>query len=110
MFRRIFSILLVTVFLFAGIGMSLAQEGKGNARKGKYTYRKACRTCHTEGGSAKDLSPIDKTQAQWEEIFKNLDKLKCKDEWKKVAAEDQTDIYAHLWGHAFDSPSPEKCQ
>ncbi len=110
MFRRIFSILLVTVFLFATIGMSLAAGDKGNARKGKYTYRKACRTCHAEGGSAKDLSPIDKTQAQWDEIFKNLDKLKCKDEWKKVSAADQDDIYAHLWGHAFDSPSPEKCQ
>ena len=109
MIRRIFSVLLVAVFLFAGIGMSLAEE-KGNARKGKYTFRKNCRTCHAEGGSAKDLSPIDKTQAQWEEIFKSIDKLKCKDEWKKVSAEDQTDIRAHLWGHAFDSPSPEKCQ
>ena len=83
--------------------MSLAGR-KGNARKGKYTYRKSCRTCHTEGGSAKDLSPIDKTQAQWDEIFKNIDKLKCREEWTKVSAEDQTDIHAHLWGHAFDSP------
>lgn len=110
MIRRIVSIFVVFVFLFAGVGLSLAGPDKGNARKGKYTFRKNCRTCHVEGGSAKALSPIDKTQAQWDEVFKNLDKLACKKEWTKLSAEDQTDIYAHLWGHAFDSPAPEKCE
>jgi cytochrome c5 len=94
--RRFVSIFIVTIFLFAGVGLSLAGPEKGNARKGKYTFRKNCRTCHVEGGSAKAL--------------KGIDKLACKAEWAKISEADQTDIYAHLWGHAFDSPAPEKCE
>ena len=109
MFKRVGSILIVLVFVFGFIGLTLAGS-KGNARKGKYLYRKNCRTCHIENGSAKALSPISKTQAQWEEVFQNIDKLPCKKEWAKLSEKDKTDIYAHLWGHAFDSPSPAKCQ
>ena len=109
MSKKIGSILIVVVFLFVSIGMVMA-EGKGNARKGKYLFRKNCRTCHCEDGSAKPISPIDKTQAQWDEVFKNIDKLQCSKEWAKLSEKDRTDMYAHLWGHAFDSPSPAKCK
>jgi len=109
MFKRIGSIFIVLVFVFGFIGLSMA-AGKGNARKGKYLYRKNCRTCHIENGNAQALSPISKTQAQWEEVFQNIDKLPCKKEWAKLSEKDKADIYAHLWGHAFDSPSPAKCQ
>ena len=109
MSKKIGSILIVVVFLLVSIGMVMA-EGKGNARKGKYLFRKNCRTCHCEDGSAKPISPIDKTQAQWEEVFKSIDKLQCSKEWAKLSEKDRTDMYAHLWGHAFDSPSPAKCK
>jgi hypothetical protein len=109
MSKKIGSILIVVVFLLVSIGMVMA-EGKGNARKGKYLFRKNCRTCHCEDGSAKPISPIDKTQAQWDEVFKNIDKLQCSKEWAKLSEKDRTDMYAHLWGHAFDSPSPAKCK
>ena len=109
MFKRMGSLLILLIFLLGIIGISMA-AGKGNARKGKYLYRKNCRACHFEGGSAKALSPIDKTQAQWDEVFKSTDKLTCKNEWGKLSDKDRLDIYAHLWGHAFDSPSPAKCE
>ena len=109
MFKKIGLLFIVLVFLFVFIGLALAEE-KGNARKGKYTYRKNCRTCHVGGGSAKELGPISKTQAQWDEVFKGIENLKCKDQWAKLSEKDKADIYAHLWGHAFDSPSPEKCE
>ncbi len=109
MFKKIGSILIIMVFLLASIAIVMA-AGKGNARKGKYLFRKNCRTCHCEDGSAKPISPIDKTQAQWEEVFKNIDKLQCSKEWGKLSEKDRTDMYAHLWGHAFDSPSPAKCK
>ena len=107
--QRIGFVLIILFFLTASAGLTLAGS-KGNARKGKYLFRKNCRTCHVDGGSAKALSPIDKTQAKWEEIFKNIDKLPCKDKWGKLSEKDMRDMYAQLWGHAFDSPSPEKCQ
>ena len=109
MFRKIGAMLIVMVFLLATIGIVMASR-KGNARKGKYLFRKNCRTCHMEGGSAKALSPIDKTQARWDEVFKNIDKLACNKEWAKLSDKDRLDMYAHLWGHAFDSPSPAKCK
>ncbi|MGD8991817.1 MAG: cytochrome c [Desulfobacterales bacterium] len=109
MLKRIGSVLIILFFVVAAIGTVIAAD-KGNARKGKYLFRKNCRTCHCEDGSAKPLSPIDKTQAQWDEVFKNIDKLACSKEWAQLSEKDRTDIYAHLWGHAFDSPSPAKCK
>jgi len=109
MYKKIGSILIIMIFLFASITVVMA-EGKGNARKGKYLFRKNCRACHVEGGTAKPLSPIDKTQAKWEEVFSSIDKLPCAKEWEKLSEKDRGDMYAHLWGHAFDSPSPAKCK
>jgi hypothetical protein len=109
MSKKVGCILIILIFLIASIGIVMA-EVKGNARKGKYLYRKNCRTCHSDDGSAKALSPIDKTQAQWDEVFQNIDKLSCSQEWSKLSDKDRNDIYAHLWGHAFDSPSPAKCK
>jgi hypothetical protein len=109
MLKGIGSILIIMFFVFAGIGIVTAGD-EGNARKGKYLFRKNCRTCHSEEGSAKALSPIDKTQAQWDEVFKSIDKLSCSKEWAKLSDKDRIDMYAHLWGHAYDSPSPAKCK
>lgn len=109
MWKRIGALFIIFIMFFGSFGLSLAQE-KGNARKGKFLFRKNCRTCHVAGGSAKELSPLSKTQAQWDEVFKNIDQLKCKDQWAKLSEKDKLDMYAQLWGHAFDSPSPEKCE
>jgi hypothetical protein len=109
MSKKFGSVLLVMIMVLVSIGIVMA-EGKGNARKGKYLFRKNCRSCHCEDGSAKPLSPIDKTQAQWDEIFNNIAKLQCAGEWAKLSEKDRNDMYAHLWGHAFDSPSPAKCK
>ena len=109
MFKKIAAILIIMIFLLAVIGMVMAAD-KGNARKGKYLFRKNCRTCHIEGGSAKELSPISKTQAEWQEVFASYKQLKCVATWDKLSDKDRSDMYAHLWGHAFDSPSPAKCK
>ena len=109
MSKKIGSILLIMVFVLVSIGVVMA-DGKGNARKGKYLFRKNCRSCHSEDGSAKPLSPIDKTQAQWDAVFSDIDKLQCAGEWANLSEKDRNDMYAHLWGHAFDSPSPAKCK
>ncbi len=109
MVNKVSSITIILLFLLVSITVAMAGD-KGNARKGKYLFRKNCRTCHIEEGSAKELSPVSKTQAEWQKIFDNVDKLKCRDEWSKLSPKDTKDIYAHLWGHAFDSPSPAKCK
>lgn len=110
MLKRMIVALLVLSFIGAGLGLALASGGKGNSRKGKYLYRKNCRVCHVQNGKAKELSPISKTQAQWKTTFAAQDKLPCADQWAKLKEKDITDIYAYLWGHAKDSPSPAKCK
>ena len=93
---------LITVF---AVSMAFAAGG-GNARKGKFLYRKNCRSCH--GTSASDLSPASKTQAEWEAMFADKSKIQCSGDWT-ITDKDLKDIYSYLHGYAKDSPSPAKC-
>ncbi len=109
MVKRLSILAIVMAFLVVSIGVTMAGEG-GNARKGKYLFRKTCRSCHMADGSAKELSPVSKTQADWQVVFDDISKLQCKDEWAALSEKDTKDIYSYLYGHAFDSPSPAKCK
>jgi mono/diheme cytochrome c family protein len=80
----------------------------GNGRKGKYLYRKNCRTCH-DGGSAAELSPNTKTQAQWQQTFNTYEQLECAGEWQNMDQDDLTDIFTYLYDHAYDSAQPATC-
>ena len=93
---------LITVF---AVSMAFAMGG-GNARKGKFLYRKNCRSCH--GQTASDLSPASKTQAEWTATFSDTSKIKCSPEWT-VDEKDLNDIFSYLHDYAKDSPSPAKC-
>lgn len=93
---------LITVF---AVSMAFAMGG-GNARKGKFLYRKNCRSCH--GTTASDMSPADKTQAEWDALFSDTSKIKCSPDWT-VNEKDLNDIFTYLHDYAKDSPSPAKC-
>ncbi|WFS62884.1 cytochrome c [Pseudodesulfovibrio thermohalotolerans] len=93
---------LITVF---AVSMAFAM-GEGNARKGKFLYRKNCRSCH--GSTASDISPADKTQAEWKALFSDTSKIKCSPDWT-VNESDLNDIFTYLHDYAKDSPSPAKC-
>lgn len=93
---------LITIF---AVSMAFAMGG-GNARKGKFLYRKNCRSCH--GTSAVDLSPADKTQAEWTAMFGDMSKIKCSPDWTVTEGE-LNDIFTYLHDYAKDSPSPAKC-
>jgi cytochrome c5 len=87
---------------------ALAAEG-GNPRKGKYLYKKTCRTCHSPGQAGGDLTPQSKTQAQWDRFFKE-NKHRAKPAiWKKYSPQDLKDINQFLYDHAIDSDQPETC-
>ncbi|KMY66804.1 hypothetical protein AAU61_12430 [Desulfocarbo indianensis] len=110
MLKRSAAMVLALIIVFSGLGMALALEADGNSRKGKYLFRKSCRGCHAEGQQAKDMSPVDMTQAQWKQLFSDYKKLPCYDKWGNVPEKDVKDIYSYLYGHAKDSPSPAKCK
>ncbi|MBW2604373.1 MAG: cytochrome c family protein [Deltaproteobacteria bacterium] len=102
------------IFVFTTVGIGFA-SGKGNARKGKYTYRKVYKSCNKRGeidSPGPILGPDSKTQAQWKRAFdkKDFDQFKCSQEWSKLSEKDLNDIYTYLNDHAADSPSPAKCK
>jgi len=107
--KKLLMVVVAVCFLFVMIGSGFAAEKKGNQRKGKYLFRKNCRSCHIDGASAKALSPNSKTQAQWDRSFKKYERLQCVDEWKKLSKKDRADILSYLYNHAFDSPTPATC-
>ena len=114
MFRKVTATIIAALFLLTAVGTVFALD-KGNKRKGKYTYRKVYKACHARGevdSPTPFISPADKTQAEWEDIFQNnqLDEFGCEEEWSALSEKDMSDIYSYLYEHAFDSPSPAKCK
>ncbi len=109
--KKILSLILGIVLFLTSVGLVFAY-GDGNYRKGKYLFRKNCRACHTEAGQAKELSPLSKTMAEWEQAFKpeTAAGYPCKDEWAKLSESDLNDIYTYLYKHAADSATPAKCK
>ena len=97
--------LILTAFTATSV---LAIEG-GNARKGKYLYKKNCKICHGADSKAGELTPMSKTMAQWDRYFKRKAKKHPGDVMQKLKAKDLKDINQFLYGSAKDSPSPATC-
>jgi len=103
---RKFTLMIATALISVfAVSMAFAMGG-GNARKGKFLYRKNCRTCH--GSAASDLSPASKTQAGWKATFAAKSKIKCSSDWT-ISEKDLNDIFTYLHDYTSDSPSPAKC-
>lgn len=106
--------------LFAGViagalvaslsAQAFAAPDGGNGRRGKFVWKKYCRTCH-DGSSGPEISPVSKTQAQWEAIMEDVASIPCKDKWDggMDIDRDVKDIYNYLYFHAMDSDQPETC-
>lgn len=104
--KRIGLFFIVVAVLTMAAAPVFAIDG-GNPKKGKYLYRKSCKSCHGEGGEGGDLTPMSKTQKQWDRFFDKkkhpgtaLDSL---DEGKLK------DINQFLFDHAADSDQPATC-
>ena len=86
-----------------------AGEPKGSDTKGKFFFKKSCKSCHVDGGAAKALTPLSKTQAQWRKFFE-AGKHKGEALSPKLGTPEQIlDIKTFLINHASDSPQPETC-
>lgn len=102
---KILSLLLTGVLIAT---LAVASSG-GNPKKGKYLYKKSCKSCHGDGTEGKKLTPLSKTQAQWNRFFEK-DKHKDKaDAWTQFGEQDLKDIQQFLFDHAADSDQPETC-
>jgi cytochrome c5 len=94
--------------VLAAVSVSLLAEGSDT--KGKYFFKKSCKSCHASGGVGKEVTPLVKTQAQWKAYFAAGKHNKGTEPLSKVAKPDQVkDIQTFLTAHASDSPQPMTC-
>lgn len=99
--------LLIGLVLIAFAATSaLAVEG-GNPRKGKYLFKKNCKSCHTEGAEGGEVTPLLKTMSQWDRFFKK--KKHPAEPWEGFGEKDLLDVHQFLFDHAVDSDQPETC-
>lgn len=95
--------------LCAVIAAPLAAQG-GSDTKGKFFFKKTCKACHANGGSAKEITPLSKTQAQWKAYFAAGKHKKGTEKIDSVIKPEQVkDVQTFLVNHASDSPQPETC-
>jgi mono/diheme cytochrome c family protein len=87
-----------------------ADQPKGSETKGRYYFRQTCKNCHTKGAAGGEITPLNKTQAQWKAYFVAAKHNHGKEPLSKVMSEDQIrDVATFLREHASDSLQPETC-
>jgi len=105
---KLFKLLTVLLVVTCAATLVMAAEG-GNSRKGKYLFKKSCKPCHVSGAEGGELTPLKKTQKQWDRFFTG-DKHKSKPEaLENFSDQDLKDINQFLFDHAVDSDQPETC-
>lgn len=97
------------LLVVAALAAPLAAQG-GSDTKGKFFFKKTCKACHANGGSAKEITPLSKTQAQWKAYFAAGKHKKGTERIDSLVKPEQVkDVQTFLVNHASDSPQPETC-
>jgi mono/diheme cytochrome c family protein len=87
-----------------------ADQQKGSESKGRFFFRQTCKNCHTKGAAGGEITPLNKTQAQWKAYFSSGKHAKGREPLTKVMDPVQLrDVAAFLHEHAADSLQPETC-
>lgn len=82
----------------------------GSDSKGKFFFKKSCKTCHAKGGPGGEVTPLTKTQEQWKRYFSKGTHNKGTQKLSDVVPPEQLEnINTFLFNHAADSPQPETC-
>jgi len=109
---RVFKSLLFFVALIGLFGMfsALRAAQKGSENKGRFYFRQTCKECHTKGAAGGEITPLNKTMAQWRAYFAKGTHNHGKEPLTKYLPADQLlDASTFLIQHAADSPQPETC-
>jgi mono/diheme cytochrome c family protein len=101
---------LAVILASLGAFVTLAVAGRASETKGKYYFKKNCKTCHAKGSENGEVTPLTKTQAQWKAYIESGKHAKGKEQISKYLTPEQIqDVEAFLVAHASDSPQPETC-
>jgi cytochrome c5 len=95
--------------VLTALAVPLAADG-GSDTKGKYFFKKNCKSCHVAGTEGKEVTPLSKTQAQWKAYFAAGKHKKGSEKLDSIVKPEQIkDIQTFLTNHASDSPQPMTC-
>jgi cytochrome c5 len=109
---RIFKALFIFVIMITVVGLfSVARAAqKGSETKGRHFFRESCKECHNKGGVGGEITPLNKTMAQWRDYFAKGTHNHGKEPLTKYLPPDGLlDASTFLVQHAADSPQPETC-
>ncbi len=96
--------------LVSGLWSTMRAAQKGSENKGRYYFRQICKECHTKGAAGGEITPLNKTMAQWRTYFGKGTHNHGKELLGKYLPADQLlDASTFLTQHAADSPQPETC-
>jgi mono/diheme cytochrome c family protein len=105
-----FLLLLLVVVAVSGLFSALPAAQKGSETKGRHFFKDTCRQCHAKGGVGGELTPMNKTMAQWRAYFAAGTHNHGKEQLTKyLPADELLDASTFLINHAADSPQPETC-
>jgi cytochrome c553 len=103
-------LVVVVLLLLSGLFSSLRAGQKGSETKGRHYFRQTCKECHVKGAAGGEVTPLNKTMAQWRAYFAKGTHNHGKEPLAKLLPEDQLlDASTFLINHAADSPQPETC-
>src|SRR6266496_5025540 len=98
------------IILVSGLFFAASAVQKGSENKGRYYFRQTCKECHTKGAAGGEITPLNKTMAQWRAYFAKGTHNHGKEPLAKYLPSDQLlDASTFLIQHAADSPQPETC-
>jgi hypothetical protein len=98
------------LILVSGLFSNLRAAQKGSENKGRFYFRQTCKECHTKGAAGGEITPLNKTMAQWRAYFAKGAHNHGKEPLVKYLPADQLlDASTFLVQHAADSPQPETC-
>jgi mono/diheme cytochrome c family protein len=110
--QQLFKTVLVAfafILIFGWLSAAHANQ-KGSENKGRYYFRGTCKECHTKGAAGGEVTPLNKTMAQWRAYFAKGTHNHGKEPLIKYLPADQLlDASTFLINHAADSPQPETC-
>lgn len=108
-FSRLILVLLI-IIVVSGFFSATRAAQKGSETKGRHFFKDTCRQCHTKGAVGAEITPLNKTMAQWRAYFATGTHNHGKEPLTKYLPADQLlDASAFLINHAADSPQPETC-
>lgn len=102
-------LLLLSIVLLTTGAVHAAIEG-GDAGRGRVLTKEKCKYCHMTGAEGGTMTPLSKTQQQWERFYaKDKHNKLAPGAWDHIDPNELIDIMQFLYDHAADSPHPETC-